>query len=135
MDIGKRIRSARKEVGMSAEELAEKIGVSPSTIYRYESNDISNMGIDKLKSIAEVLHTHAYSLLGWDSPESNPRYIYLLSLLDTLDGSGLDKIISYAQDICASGKYSASRTPSEPDIDAALKDINGLCNVVAKRKE
>ena len=40
MDIGERIKKRRKELGLSAEQIAEKLGVSPATIYRYESNDI-----------------------------------------------------------------------------------------------
>lgn len=48
MDIGERIKKRRKELGLSAEQIAEKLGVSPATIYRYESNDIMNMRIDKL---------------------------------------------------------------------------------------
>ena len=49
MDIGERIKKRRKELGLSAEQIAEKLGVSPATIYRYESNDIMNMRIDKLE--------------------------------------------------------------------------------------
>lgn len=67
MNTGELIKRKRQELGYSAEEVAEKIGVSPSTIYRYESNNISNMGIDKLKAIANVLGTDAHVLLGWQS--------------------------------------------------------------------
>jgi len=54
---------------MSAEQLAERIGVSPATIYRYEKTDISNMGIDKLKPIAQALATTPGYLLGWDDDD------------------------------------------------------------------
>lgn len=68
MKTGELIKHKRISLGLSAEDVAEKIGVSPSTIYRYESNNISNMGIDKLKAIADVLHTDAHALLGWNAP-------------------------------------------------------------------
>ncbi|WP_371722181.1 helix-turn-helix domain-containing protein, partial [Neglectibacter sp. X4] len=55
MDIGKRIKARRKELGLSAEEVAERMGVSAATVYRYESNYISNMGVDKLTPIATAL--------------------------------------------------------------------------------
>ncbi len=71
MDIGERIKLRRKKLGLSAEEVAEKLGVSPATIYRYESNDIVNMKIDKLEPIAHVLHTTPAYLMGWDDTEQN----------------------------------------------------------------
>ena len=65
MDIGKRIKARRKELGLNAETLAKKIGVSPATIYRYESADILNMGIDKVELIANALYTTPAYLMGW----------------------------------------------------------------------
>ena len=65
MDIGERIKYIRKQRGFSAELIAEKIGVSPSTIYRYENNDISAMKIDKLKLLADFFGISACDLLGW----------------------------------------------------------------------
>lgn len=35
MEIYERIKTRRKEIGMSAEEVAEKLGVSPATIIFY----------------------------------------------------------------------------------------------------
>lgn len=66
MEIGDRIKQRRKELGLSAEEVAEKLGISPATIYRYESNDIVNMRVDKLEPIAKVLKTTPAFLMGWE---------------------------------------------------------------------
>ena len=65
MDIGQRIKERRKELGLSAEQVAELMGVSPATVYRYESNYISNMGVDKITPIAKALNTTEAYLLGW----------------------------------------------------------------------
>ena len=65
-NIGNRIKARRKEIGMSAEKLADIINVSPATIYRYESNYIMNMGLDKLETIANALHVTPAYLMGWD---------------------------------------------------------------------
>lgn len=64
------LRNVVKKLGMSAEQVAEKLGVSPATIYRYESNDIANMRIDKLEPIAEVLRTTPAYLMGWEENEN-----------------------------------------------------------------
>ena len=63
MMIGKKIKALRERKGISAEVLALMIGVSPSTIYRYENSEISNIGINKLTSICTVLDVPVYYLL------------------------------------------------------------------------
>lgn len=73
MRIGERIKSRRKEIGLSAEQVAKEFGVSPATVYRYESNDIMNMRIDKLEPIAKALRTTPAYLMGWeDDKKENP---------------------------------------------------------------
>ena len=69
MTIGERIKQRRKKLGLSAEEVADKMGVSASTVYRYESSDILNMGIDKLELIAKALKTTPAALMGWEEDE------------------------------------------------------------------
>lgn len=73
MRVGERIKSRRKEIGLSAEQVAKELGVSPATVYRYESNDIMNMRIDKLEPIAKALRTTPAYLMGWeDDKKENP---------------------------------------------------------------
>ena len=57
MEIHDRIKARRKELGLSAETVAEKLGVSPATIYRYENNDIKKFPTEILEPLAKVLHT------------------------------------------------------------------------------
>lgn len=66
MSIGSRIKQRRRELKISAEMLAEKIGVSPATIYRYENGSIMNMGTDKVDAIAEALSIEPKYLMGWE---------------------------------------------------------------------
>ncbi len=66
MNIGKRIKNRRKEMKMSADELASKLGKDRSTIYRYEKGDIENLPLDILEPIAAALNTSPAYLMGWD---------------------------------------------------------------------
>lgn len=77
MSVSKRIRARRKELGLSAEEVAVLIGVSPSTVYRYESSEIENMGIDKLEPIAKALQTTSAYLMGWAESPANAHDTFL----------------------------------------------------------
>lgn len=66
MTTGQRMRARRKEIGLSAERLAEVLGVSPATIYRYENGDIEKVPGDRLGPIADALNTTPTFLMGWD---------------------------------------------------------------------
>lgn len=65
MTIHERIKIRRKECGLSADEVAAELGVSRATVYRYESAEIENMGIDKIEPLARVLRTTPEYLMGW----------------------------------------------------------------------
>ncbi|ORP02751.1 phage repressor protein [Streptococcus mitis] len=66
MNVGERIKQRRKDLKMSADELATSVGVSRSTIFRYEKGDIEKVGPDVLKKIADRLNVSPADLMGWD---------------------------------------------------------------------
>lgn len=66
MTIGQRIKERRKELKLSADELAARLGKDRSTIYRYEKGDIENLPLDILEPIAEALDMKPYQLMGWN---------------------------------------------------------------------
>lgn len=70
MTTGQRMKLRRKSIGLSAERVAEMLGVSPATIYRYENGDIEKVPGDRLGTIARVLQTTPAYLMGWDSTAS-----------------------------------------------------------------
>ena len=71
MTIGDRIKYRRKQLGLTAEAIAARLGISPATVYRYENSDILNMRSDRLAPIAETLQTTPAYLMGWtDDPEA-----------------------------------------------------------------
>lgn len=55
MTIGERIKKRRKELNLSADAVAAKLGKDRSTVYRYESDDIENLPITVLKPLAKIL--------------------------------------------------------------------------------
>lgn len=60
------MKERRKFIGISAERLAEMLGVSPATIYRYENGDIEKVPGDRLRPIADALQTTPAYLMGWE---------------------------------------------------------------------
>ena len=69
MSIGNRIKKRRKEMKMSADKLAEKIGKNRATVYRYEKDEIETMPYDVLEPIAEALNVSPAYLMGWEEKE------------------------------------------------------------------
>lgn len=69
MRIGDRIKKRRKELKMSADDLAERLGKNRSTVYRYEAGEIENMPLDILEELAAALKTSPAYLMGWEKEE------------------------------------------------------------------
>ena len=65
MSIGDRIKTRRKAVGLSVDELAAKLGKNRATVYRYESNDIEKLPTTVLEPLAKALNTTPAYLMGW----------------------------------------------------------------------
>ena len=63
MTIGKQIRKRRKELKMSVDELAMRVGKDRSTIYRYENGDIGNMPLELVSPMVEALKMTPQELL------------------------------------------------------------------------
>lgn len=71
MNINDRIKNRRLELGLTLKDLADKLGVAESTVSRYESSNIKNMGIDKLQDLARALSTTPSYLMGWRDKDGN----------------------------------------------------------------
>lgn len=70
MTTGERIKQRRIELGLSVDEVAEKLGKNRATIYRYESNDIENFPVGTLEPLAKILETTPAQLIGWNYDDS-----------------------------------------------------------------
>ena len=70
MTVGERIKNRREEIGMTVDELAEKLGKNRATIYRYERGDIEKLPIEILEPISRALDVSPGCLMGWtDEPQ------------------------------------------------------------------
>lgn len=67
MTLGEAIRYYREKKGMSLRELAEAVGVTKSSVARYEA-DAVDMSLDRVEDVAKALGVEPWVLLGWDAP-------------------------------------------------------------------
>ncbi len=57
MTVGERIHARRKELGMTLDDITKKTGIPKSTVQRWESGAIRNMGQESLRKVAIALDT------------------------------------------------------------------------------
>ena len=79
MKVNEIIKKRRKELGLTLKDVANELNVSESLISRYESNDVKNMGIDKLIPLAKVLNTTPAYLMGWEKGDKREIYDFYIN--------------------------------------------------------
>lgn len=84
--FGRRLKSLRLSSGMTQIQLAEKIGMSPSTIGMYEQGR-REPGLDIIFNMCEIFEVHPNELLGY---ECNNEEIEIKSAIAVLK----DKLFS-----------------------------------------
>lgn len=135
MNINERIKKRRKELNLSAEAIAEIIGVSPATIYRYESADIMNMGIDKLLPLADALNTTAAYLITGENPSISEiskdssnnlckNEEQLLDLFRNCNKEEQDKILDYTRGLLEYRKLKQLLSISEKEAHTPTKQTS-----------
>lgn len=82
-----RIKNSRERLGYSYQDLAEKTGLSKSTLQRYETGFIKNIPIQKLEVLASALEVTPNYLMGWISTTPSYSTELLTSLQSVLHES------------------------------------------------
>ena len=65
MTLGEKIKARRIELGLSVDQIAEKIDRNRATVYRYENSDIGDIPTGVLETLAKALSTTPAELMGW----------------------------------------------------------------------
>ena len=85
MTIGEFIERRRKELDITLEEIGSATGVSKSTVKKWETGFISNMGRDKIKQLARILNVSPAVLINesiddYDSAVNADKYDNVIPL-------------------------------------------------------
>ena len=69
MEMKEIIVTRRRELGLTLEDVANRVGVSRATVQRWEKGVLQNPGRDKIAALAAALQVSPEYLLGWtDDP-------------------------------------------------------------------
>jgi transcriptional regulator with XRE-family HTH domain len=104
-DLGRRIRTAREDRGLSQREVAQTCGIATDLISRLENNRYTSPGLRSLLRIAEGLGTTVGALLP-DTPANQPTAessarARLGALLGRADAEQLELIVELAAAVVA----------------------------------
>lgn len=130
-EIIKRIKERRIMQNLSYQDLADKTGISKSTLQRYETGFIKNLPIDKLEILANALNTTPGYLMGWE--------------IESADASLEDNTIKNPEEamtfilkqpmLMAYGGYDITKMTSEDLVDFANELLRQLQLISYKYKK
>lgn len=128
MELYKRIKKRREELGMSQDELAQKLGYkSRSTIAKIEKgeNDITQ---SKIAAFAQALQTTPGELMGWDNKTDDIE----LSLKDERE---IESDLEDMMNSMASASYDGKDTIEDVEaFKATIKAAMIQAKKLAKKK-
>jgi transcriptional regulator with XRE-family HTH domain len=73
MSIGQSIKLAREKSGMTMEEVAKRCNTTKQTIFKYESEIVTNIPYDKIVLLSNALSVSPSYLFEWDEKENAPN--------------------------------------------------------------
>ena len=73
MKTGDKIRVLREQAGYTLEQLGDRVGVGKSTVRKWETGAIENMGRDKIAKLAEVFDVSPTWLITETIPTGKPK--------------------------------------------------------------
>ena len=74
--MANRIKELRKQHGMTLAEVAKKIGVSESTMQRYESSKITKIKYETMEALANLFQVSPDYLMGWNDVSNRYEQYY-----------------------------------------------------------
>lgn len=141
-DIGNRLKAFRLGSGLSADQIAKRLGISRAALYRFEKGELAK--IDTLEKLAELLGVSVPTLLGVgvEYIASAVSYFERLRQIEetaehivVLAGPISYLVASDTFDDVLADVLRESIPPGVADRERALKDVGEIMAILKKRKE
>lgn len=123
---GDRMKERRKQLDINADTLAEYLGVSRTTVFRYENGDIDKVPAKLLTGIAKFLKTSEQYLMGWeDNPEapSSSTSPLILDYYELLNDAGKHEATKRVKELTELSQYTKSDNDFSTEFSAEIVPI------------
>lgn len=115
MDIGEKIKSRRKELGLTLEDIGKAVGVSKSTVKKWETGYIKNMKRDKIDLLANILQISPLDIIGNSVSEISQQAI-----------NNFSSYKSIAIELSEHEKILLDAYRNQPDMQKAVDRLLGI---------
>ena len=78
--MANRIKELRKKSDLTLLQLSELLGVSESTVQRYESGNIKNLKYETITQLSEILNASPGYIMGWEESNGMPAFSNVVPL-------------------------------------------------------
>ncbi len=137
MTTGEIIKKHRKKMGMSQEELGNRVGVNKAAVQKWESGAVQNIKRSTLKQLSELFNISPTELLAFGkepspaAPELASDVRDLVTAYDRLNPNGKTKVKDYLEDLVGNPKYTAAPDSSGADNTNIGSDIADTITKIA----
>lgn len=112
------LRTRRKALGLTLEDIAQATDVTRATVQRWESGSISNVRYDKLAKLADVLQVTPAFLMGVKEPGEKEK---------TAEDMELEEYLEYLKNRSEMRMlFSVSKDATKEDVMRAVAIIEAL---------
>ena len=123
MELGERIRSLRKQKGLTQEELASRLGLQKSAVAKYENGRVTNIKRATLFKMAEILEVSPGELMYGkeDKGQEDNGFAVLSGYYGLLNKAGRAKVLGHVHDLTLIPAYRLDRGLSLMPVAARNK--------------
>jgi len=125
------LKKRRLSLGLTLENVGDLVGVTKSTVRKWETGDIENMKRDKIILLAKALKVSPMYIMGLDNNYSQEddnlhdiKEKKLLKSFNKLNDLGKDKVLDNIQDLTQIDKYTIERKIEAKQVEDKTKKFN-----------
>lgn len=110
--VGRRIAQKRDQVGLTQEQVAERIALSREAYARYERGT-ADVSLGKLIKIAAVFKCSVEELIVETSTGATAQAQHIANLLEHLTTQDRDEVVSIVERICMLAHHKYQKNPTQ----------------------
>lgn len=105
MTLGEKIRFLRVKNNLSQEALAQALKTTKQAIYKYENGIVTNIPLEKVEALSNILNTTPAYLMGWENDSQSSVspldgfHLQMFSSPDSANSPNRQKLIDWAMSV------------------------------------